>query len=127
MYTVQQGCPQRGSGTKFGSLAKFIWLLCVLLCVMHFGSGVGGGVKRVQRKYIRTILYCPYVVEIACFQLWFYRNSFSRAEQLNLHFNREADIGIPLYTMYQCTSILTHCAKCSSQYTSIRYSLNSLH
>ena len=28
-----------GSGAKFGSLAKFIWLLCILLCVMHFGSG----------------------------------------------------------------------------------------
>ena len=34
-----QGCPDRGSGAKFGSLAKFIWLLCVLFCVMHFGSG----------------------------------------------------------------------------------------
>ena len=38
-YTVEQGCPDRGSGAKFGSLAKFIWLLCVLFCVMHFGSG----------------------------------------------------------------------------------------
>ena len=33
-----QGCPERGSGAKFGCLAKFIWLLCVLFCVMHFGS-----------------------------------------------------------------------------------------
>ena len=45
VYTVNfsertlQGCPDRGSGAKFGSLAKFIWLLCVLFCVMHFGSG----------------------------------------------------------------------------------------
>ena len=36
---VCQGCPDCGSGAKFGSLAKFIWLLCVLFCVMHFGSG----------------------------------------------------------------------------------------
>ena len=42
-------------------------------------------------------MYCTY-----------YRNSFARAEQPNLHFNRAA--AAYLYTVYLCTSILTQCS-----------------
>ena len=37
-----------------------------------------------------------------------YRNSFARAEQPNLHFNRAA--AAYRYTVYLCKSILTHCS-----------------
>ena len=39
MHTCTAGFPDRGSGTKFGSLAKFIWFFWTLFCVMHFDSG----------------------------------------------------------------------------------------
>ena len=39
VYSYNKVVQTCGSGAKFGSLEKFIWLLCVLLCVMHFGFG----------------------------------------------------------------------------------------
>ena len=56
---VRQGCPDRGSGTKFGLLGKFIWFFRILFSVMHFGSwGYNSfGIVQMCINYTRTAFY----------------------------------------------------------------------
>ena len=64
-----------GSGTKFGSLAKFIWFLLFVFCVIHYGSG---------RSAFCT-LYISQIKTITIY-LWCFRRNFTNFKKFVVKF-----------------------------------------